>query len=367
MELNQECVLLQNELRKFAQQVISEKVDENDKACSFPSDNIKQLAEMGILGAMIPEDMGGTALDLIGLVVSLEEISKICTSTAIIIATHNVFFAYPILKYGSDEIKKKYLSSTATGEIIGGSANFSTNEITTEQQGENVLLKGKNPFVLNAEANGPFTMFLPTSNDKKDVSAFIVENKAPGIKISKNQNIIGLKAAGISEVVFENYSVSASTVIKKGDGGSAVLHETQDVARICLAAIALGIAQGATEAAIKYAKERIQFNEAIISFGMVREMIADMTTKIEASRLLTYDAAMKYDANKNYSRAAAIAKHFTGHAAVEIATLAIQIFGGYGYMKDYPVERYFRDAQVINVLGDSPAEEKENIVRETIG
>jgi alkylation response protein AidB-like acyl-CoA dehydrogenase len=367
MELNQECVLLQNELRKFTQQVILEKVDELDKTCSFPSDNIKQLAEMGILGAMVPEDMGGAALDLMGLVVSLEEIGKVCTSTAIIIATHNVLFINPILKFGSDELKKKYLPPAATGEIIGGSANFTTNEITTEQQDENVLLNGKNPFVLNAEANGPFTMFLPTSEHKKEVSVFIVENPSPGVKISKNQNIIGLKAAGISEVIFKNYSVLSSTVIRKGHEGSAVLRETQDMARICFAAIALGIAQGATETAIKYAKERIQFNETIITFGMIREMIADMTTKIEAARLLTYNAAMKYDADKNYCRAAAIAKYFTGQAAVEITTSAIQILGGYGYMKDYPVERYFRDAQVINVLGDLPAEEKENIVRETIG
>jgi len=365
MELNQECVLLQNELRKFAQQVISEKVDENDKACSFPSDNIKQLAEMGILGAMIPEDMGGTALDLIGLVVSLEEISKICTSTAIIIATHNVFFAYPILKYGSDEIKKKYLPFAAAGEIIGGSANFSTNEITTEQQGENVLLKGKNPFVLNAEANGPFTMFLPTSNDKKDVSAFIVENKAPGIKISKNQNIIGLKAAGISEVVFDNYSVSASTVIKKGDGGSAVLRETQDVARICLAAIALGIAQGASEAAIKYAKERIQFKQPIANFQAIQWMLADGFTELEAARLLTYRAAFMEDQGKKIPKESAMAKLFASELAVKASSTAVQIFGGYGFTKDYPVEKYYRDSKLATI-GEGTSEIQRWIIAQKV-
>ena len=367
MELNQECILLQNELKKFAQQVILEKVDELDKACSLPLDNIKQLAEMGILGAVIPEDMGGSALDLIGLVVSLEEISKVCTSTAIIIATHNAFFAYPILKFGSDDMKKKYLPPAATGDVVGGFANVYTNEIKIEKQGDNILVNGKNSFVLNAEANGPFTTFVSSPEDENTISAFVVDGDAQGIKRSKNNSIIGLRAAGIGEVLFENYSATSDTMIGKINEGSGVLHATNDFAKVCLSAIALGIAQGATAEAIKYAKERIQFGEPIVNFGMIREKIAEMTTKIEAARLLTYEAAMHYDAGKNYSRAAAIAKYFTGHTAVEITTSAIQILGGYGYMKDYPVERYFRDAQVLNVLCGTPVDEKERIVKETIG
>ncbi len=367
MELNQECILLQNELRKFAQQVILEKVDELEKACCLPFDNLKQLADMGILGAIIPEDMGGAALNTIGLVVSLEEISKVCASTALVIAAHNAFFSYPIITFGSEEMKKKYLPGAATGEIIGGFASVDTSEIEVKRQGSNFLLNGRNPFVLNADANGPFITFLATSEDKKHLSAFIIESKAPGIKKNKNKNIIGVKASGIGEVLFEKYSVSPAYIIGGENNGNVVLQKMQDLGKIYLAAICCGITQGATEAAIKYSKERIQFNKAIINFGMVREKIADMATKIEIARLLTYDAAMRCDEGKNYTKAASIAKYFTGQAAVEITTQAIQIFGGYGYMKDYPVERYFRDAQVINVLCSTPAEEKENIVRETIG
>lgn len=364
MELNQECTLLQNELRKFAQQVILEKADEFDKACTLPLENIKQLADMGILGAIIPEDMGGAALDLIGFVVALEEISKVCISTALTIATHNAFFAYPILKYGNENLKQKYLPDSATGRIIGGFSCADSDEVHAERQGEQYSLNGKAPFVLNCEANGPFTTFI---KGQENVITLVVDKDAPGIKRSKNNNIIGLKAAGIGEITFENCVVQSDTTLGKENEGVSIMQTTNDFARVCLSAIALGLSQGATDEAIKYAKERIQFNQSIINFGMVREKIAEMTTKIEAARLLTYNAAMQYDAGKNYSKAAATAKYFAGQAAVEIATEALQIFGGYGYMKDYPVERYFRDAQVINVLCSTPAEEKENIVKETIG
>lgn len=367
MELSQECLMLQSELRKFAQQVILEKVDELDKACTLPLDNIKQLAEMGILGAVIPEDMGGAALDLIGLVVSLEEISKVCTSTAIIVATHNAFFAYPILKFGGDELKKKYLPRAAAGDIVGGFAHSGAHEINLEKRESNIVVNGKNLFVLNGEANGPFVLFIKNPKDEKALSAFIVDGNAPGIKRLKNSNIIGLKAAGIGEVLFENYVATIDTVIGKENEGSAIAQATNDFAKVCISAIGLGIAQGATAEAIKYAKERVQFDEPIIHFGMVREKIANMTTKIEAARLLTYEAAMLYDAGKNYGRTAALAKYYTGQIAVEITNSAIQIFGGYGYMKDYPVERYFRDAQVLNVLCATPAEEKEFIAKETVG
>jgi len=176
-----------------------------------------------------------------------------------------------------------------------------------------------------------------------------------------------LKSAGIGEIVFENCAVSQNVLISAENQGETILAEVQNLGRIFVSGIALGIAQGAIDNAIKYAKERVQFEQAIINFGMVREKIADATTMIEATRLLTYDAAMKRDANENFSQAASMAKYYAGQSAVEITTQSIQIYGGYGYMKDYPVERYFRDAQVINVLCSTPVDEKENIAKETIG
>ena len=366
MEFNQECILLQNELRKFAREVILDKAEELDKTCNFALDNIKKLSELGILGGVIPENFGGAALDTTGLAITLEEISKVCASTALIIATHNALFAYPILKFGSDELKKKYLPGAASGGIIGGFAEMSTNEITINEVQGDYLLTGKNSLVLNSEANGPFVTILVTDKDSQNASAFLFDMNHPGIRRSKKSKTIGMHAAGIGEIIFENCSIQPTDLIGTKGNGFRMLEEIQDLTKICFAAIGLGIAQAATEAAIKYAKERIQFNEAIIKFGMVREKIAEMTTQIEAARLLIYEAASKRDCNKDFRREAAMAKYFSSRAAVEITTSAIQIYGGYGYMKDYPVERYFRDAQVINVLCSTPSQEKENIVRHTI-
>jgi alkylation response protein AidB-like acyl-CoA dehydrogenase len=366
MKLNQECTLLQNELRKFAQQVMLDKIDEFEKACSMPHDNIKQLGEMGILGALIPEDMNGAALDTIGVVVSLEELSKVCASTALIVTVHNAFFAYPILKFGSDEMKKKYIPKAALGDIIGGFAEFSTNDVKVNKQDNDFVINGRNPFVLNAAANGPIIAIIPTSQENTGLSALVIENDTAGLKIIKNASTIGLKSAGIGELIFENCTVSTDALIGAENQGDKILAQVKSLAGLFLSAIALGIAQGSLENAIKYAKERVQFDQAIINFGMIREKIADAITRIEAVRLLTYDAAMKRDANENFANASSIAKYYSGQSAVEITTQAIQIYGGYGYMKDYPVERYFRDAQVINVICSTPVEEKENIVRETI-
>ena len=365
--MNQECTLLQNELRKFAQQVILEKVDELDQACSVPFDNLKQLAEMGILGAVIPEDAGGAALDTIGSAVSIEEISKVCASTATIVSAHNAFFAYPILNFGSDDLKQKYLPRAATGEIMGGYADTTTMEIEVIKQGENFVINGKNQFVLNAEANGPIMIFIPTNNQEKMLTAFVLDHDTPGVKKTIMHNVLGLKSAGIGAILFQDCTLTPANIVGAENKGQQVLTAALNLGKIFLSAIALGISQGAIDNAIKYAKERVQFEQTIINFGMVREKIADAATMIEATRLLTYDAAMKRDANENFSQAASMAKYYAGQSAVEITTQSIQIYGGYGYMKDYPVERYFRDAQVINVLCSTPVDEKENIARERIG
>jgi butyryl-CoA dehydrogenase len=365
MELNQECLLLQNELKKLAQQVILDKADELDKTYSFAHENVKQLSEMGLLGAVIPEELGGAALETIGLVVTLEEISKVCASTALITATHNALCAYPIVKFGSDEMKNAFLPKLASGEIVGGHADIHTNEVEVKKEGNNYILNGKNSFVLNGDAHGPFTIFLPT-DDKKNLTAFLITDKAPGIKREQNNSTIGMRASGIGKIVSASSTIPSTNIIGEENDGNTIFQETQDLARICLSAIALGIAQGATDAAIKYAKERVQFATPIIQFGMIREKIAEMTTKIEAARLLVYDAAMRRDAKKDFRTAAAMAKYLSAHAAVEITTSAIQIYGGYGYMKDYPAERFFRDAQVINVLCSTPVLDKEQIAASII-
>ena len=365
MKLSQECILLQTELKKFAQQVLADKVDELEKSCSFPMDNIKRLAEMGILGAVIPEAHGGAALDTIGFAVVLEELSKVCASTAFIVAVHNAFFAYPVLKFGSEELQKKYLAKAASGEYLGGFALPKTNEFNVKKTDVGYCINGKNRFALSAAANGPIVTVIdePGSND---ASVYVLDSGSTGCKFSKRSNTIGLKSAGIGEYSYENCCPPANSIIGQAMQGTKVLSEMQDYARILLASISLGIAQGATEAAIKYAKERVQFGQTIIDFGMVREHIADMSVKIEATRHLVYDAALRMDQGEKYRNAAAMAKLFAGQSATSVTTAAIQVYGGYGYMKDYPVERYFRDAQMINVICSTPDEDKERIVKELV-
>jgi alkylation response protein AidB-like acyl-CoA dehydrogenase len=358
--------MLKSELKKFAQQVILDKVDEFDKACTFPIDHIKQLADMGILGALVPEEYDGAGLDLIGFVVSLEEMSKVCASTATVVATHNAFFVFPILKYGNEDQKKKYLPGAATGAVVGGFACVGTNRASATKTGENYLVKGSDPLVFNAASQGPLTGFFPVKDGDRTLLACVVDEDA---KIARKETsaVLGLRSAGIRQVVFNDLTLSASSILGNPENGHVVLNDTRDCAIICFAAILVGIAQGALDEAIKYARERIQFDQPIINFGMVREKIALMATHIEASRQLVYDAALLYDAGKKLQPAASKAKYLAGQTAIEVTTQAIQIFGGYGYMKDYPVERYFRDAQVVNVIGGTPAMQKELIAKETIG
>ncbi|UCD04760.1 MAG: acyl-CoA dehydrogenase family protein [candidate division WOR-3 bacterium] len=360
MKLSQECTLLQSELKKFAQQVLAEKVDEIEKSCSLPTDNIKRLAEMGIVGAIIPEDLGGAALDTIGLAVVLEEISKVCASTGFVIAVHNAFFAYPILKFGSEEMKKKYLPRAASGEIVGGYALSKTAELRRDTS-----LDGKNPFVLNAAANGPVVTAVPTEGSNA-MSLYVIDPDASGRKFVKTSNTIGLKSAGIGEFNFDKLQLAPTQLIGKEGDGQTIIGNMNSFGRILLAAISLGIAQGATEAAIKYSKERIQFGQPIANFEMVRELIADMKVSIEATRHLVYEAALRADHGEEYAAAAAAAKLLAGQSATTVTTNAIQVYGGYGYMKDYPAERYFRDAQMLNVVCSTPDEDKEIIAKSII-
>lgn len=366
MALNQECILLKGELKKFAQQVIADKVDELEKTCSLPLDNVRRLAEMGILGAIIPETHGGAALDAIGFTVVLEELSKVCASTAFIIAVHNAFFAYPLLKFATEEIQKKYLPKAARGEIIGGYAVPKTAELKTQKTDDKLCLSGRNPFVLNGAAKGPFITAVPEPDSPQTSTLHLIDNDATGCTFSKQSNTIGLKSAGIGEYVFENCCPAADNIIGQVKGGEEIIQSLHDYANVLLAAISLGIAQGATEAAVKYAKERVQFQQSIINFGMVREKIAEMSVKIEAARHLVYEAALRIDRGEDYRSIAAMAKLLAGQSATSVTTDAIQIYGGYGYIKDYPAERYFRDAQMINVVCSTPSEEKERIAKEVI-
>ncbi len=358
MELSKEVQLLQSEIRKFSREVIAERVDEFNKQGIYPKDIITKLGEMGLLGATIPESYGGCALDTVSLLISLEEISKVCPSTALILLTHNILFSYPIVKFGDEEQKRRYLPISATGEVIGGFAEFSTNEVMVEEDGNCYKITGKNPILLNGDAGGPFILFVESTGK---IDALIVDNTITGVARNKKNNIIGMNASGINEITFDNCDVPELNRLGNAGEGKSILAEVKAFSNLGFSALNLGIAEAAIENAIRYAKERVQFGEPIINFGMVREMIADMATQIESARLLLHNAASIRDNGRDFTRPSAFARYFSNQAVAQITTNAIQVYGGYGYMKDYPVERYFRDAQVSRVLGSSSIELKELI------
>ena len=363
MKFSQECMLLQRELRKFAQQSLADKVDERDKSCRFPAEDIKDLANMGMLGAILPETYGGAAMDTTGLAVALEELSRVCPSTAFVIASHNAFFGHPILKYGREELKQQYLGEAARGGFIAGYALYRTNELTLTAEPDRPCFSGRNPFVLNAAAGGPFIVALPAGDAP---AVYVLDQDTTGCKTVKTGQTLGLKAAGIAEYTFERCCPRPGQRIGEAAQGAQVLESMHDYARVAMAAIALGIAQGAADAAIKYARERVQFEQPIVNFGMVREQISDMVTSIETARHCVYEAARRIDQGEDHRAAAAMAMLVAGRAATATTTTAIQVYGGYGYMKDYPAERFFRDAQMINVICSTPDENKEIIAKGTI-
>ncbi|HEX7318868.1 MAG TPA: acyl-CoA dehydrogenase family protein [bacterium] len=367
MEFNKETALLQAEFRKFAKDVIAPKVDDHDKKGEVPREFILKLSEMGMLGALVPESCGGVALDTLGTVVALEEISKVCPSTGLILAVHNGLFAYPIVKFGTDAQRSKYLPQACGGEVVGGFAEMAANEllVAAATGSSQYTISGQNQLLLNGELNGPFVLSIPLPGS--DASTFsIIDPGCPGVKITKNTTIIGMKASGIADVRFQDALVNSGAILGVDRQGQEITADVRNIVRLLFASIALGISQGAYENALKYAKERVQFGEPIANFGMVREMLADMAVKIESVRLLTYDAALARDAQKDFSKAAAIAHLVAAQSVADITNNAIQIYGGYGYMKDYPVERYFRDAQVIRVLCGTSRLDKEFIAAKII-
>ncbi|MEO0215811.1 MAG: acyl-CoA dehydrogenase family protein [candidate division WOR-3 bacterium] len=361
MELSKEVQLLQSEVRKFARDVIAEKVDEFDKNWIYPKEIITQLGAMGLCGATIPEVYGGCLLDTVSLLVGLEEISRVCPSTALILLAHNILFSHTIVKFGNEEQKKRYLPDAASGRVIGGFAEFATNELTVKEENGCYRITGRNHILLNGDACGPFILFVESAGK---VNALIIDDTITGIKRNRKNNIIGMNAGGINEIIFDDCTVPLLNQLK-GEGNS-IMAELKLFSNLGYSALNLGIAEAAMENAIKYAKERVQFGEPIINFGMVREMIADMATQIESVRLLLYDAAVIRDNGKDFTRASALARYLSNQMVAEVTTNAIQVYGGYGYMKDYPVERYFRDGQVSRVLGSSGIELKELIVNSTI-
>ncbi len=358
--LTEDQIMLRNMVRDFATKELEPKAAQIDASGEFPADTIKKLAELGLLSMTIPEKYGGAAFDFLSLAIAIEEISRGCSSTGVITAVHNTLAAWPIVNWGTEEQKEKYLPRMASGELLGAfgltEANAGSDPAAMESRavlkGDKYILNGSKRFITNAGAAGLFIVFAKTAPElgSKGVTAFLVERNFPGFSLGKHEDLLGLRATANCELIFEDCEVPKENVLGEINAGFKVALSTLDVSRIDIGAQAVGIAQSALEKALAYSKERKQFGKPICEFEMIQAKLAEMATKINASRLLVYYAAFQKDAGKTrFSQEAAMAKLFAAVTAVEVTREAIQILGGYGYTKEYPVERLYRDAKCMEI------------------
>ncbi|MEO0004746.1 MAG: acyl-CoA dehydrogenase [candidate division WOR-3 bacterium] len=358
--LTEDQIMLRNMVRDFANKELEPKAAQIDASAEFPYDTVKKLAELGLLSMTIPEKYGGVQYDFVSLAIAIEEISRGCGSTGVITAVHNTLAAWPIVNWGTEEQKEKYLPRMATGELLGAfgltEANAGSDPASMETRavlkGDRYILNGSKRFITNAGAAQLFIVFAKTAPElgSKGVTAFIVERNFPGFSLGKHEDLLGLRATANCELIFEDCEVPKENVLGEVNAGFKVALGTLDVSRIDIGAQATGIAQAALEKALAYSKERKQFGRPICEFEMIQAKLAEMATRIQASRLLVYYAAGQKDAGRpRFSQEAAMAKLFAATTAVDVTREAVQILGGYGYTKEYPVERLYRDAKCMEI------------------
>ncbi len=358
-QLTKQQKLAQKIAREFAQQELEPHAQERDETMEFPRDAIQKMAQLGFMGISIPKEYGGAALDNVSYTLIIEELAKACASTAIIVAVHNSVCAFPIHLLGTEKQKQNYLIPLAQGKKLGAFALTEPNagsdpasmETTAELKGKHYILNGTKIFITNGGSADIVIVMASTDRSKRSrgITSFIVEKGTKGFYVGTKENKIGIRGSDTCELIFENCAVPAENVLgSPGDGLVSAL-TTLDTGRIGVGAQALGVAQGAMEESIKYAMERKQFGRPIGDFQAIQWMIADMATEIAAARFLVQRAAWLKDQGRPFALESSMAKLYASEVAMRTATKAIQIHGGYGCMKDYKVERYFRDAKVIEI------------------
>ena len=358
--LTEDQTMIRNMAREFATKELEPLAAKIDESGEFPHESIKKMAGLGLFSMTIPEKYGGAQFDFQALAIAIEEISRACGSTGVITAVHNSLAAWPITNWGNDEQKQQYLPKMATGELLGAfgltepnaGSDPSAMEAKAELKGDKYILNGAKRFITNGGAGQVFVVFAKTdpAAGTKGITAFIVEKSFKGFSLGKHENLMGLRATANCELIFEDCEVPAGNVLGGVGQGFKVALGTLDVSRIDIGAQAVGIAQAALDKSLAYSKERKQFGKPICDFEMIQGKFADMATSIAAARLLVLNAAFQKDSGKQrFSKESAMAKFFAATTAVEVTREAVQILGGYGYTKDYPVERYFRDAKCMEI------------------
>ncbi|MCA1033359.1 MULTISPECIES: acyl-CoA dehydrogenase [Bacillaceae] len=357
--LTEEHEMIRKMVRDFAKNEVAPSAAERDEEERFDREIFDKMAELGLTGIPWPEEYGGIGSDYLAYCIAVEELSRVCASTGVTLSAHTSLAGWPIYKFGSEEQKQKYLKPMAQGEKIGaygltepGSGSDAGGMRTTARlDGDHYVLNGSKIFITNGGIADIYVVFALTDPEsrQKGTTAFIIESDFPGFSVGKKEKKLGIRSSPTTEIIFEDCRVPKENMLGKEGEGFKIAMMTLDGGRNGIAAQAVGIAQGALDAAVDYAKEREQFGKPIALQQGIGFKLADMATSVEAARLLTYQAAWLESEGLPYGKESAMSKLFAGDAAMKVTTEAVQVFGGYGYTKDYPVERYMRDAKITQI------------------
>ncbi|TFZ39715.1 acyl-CoA dehydrogenase [Soehngenia longivitae] len=358
-DLSEKQALMRKLFREFAEKEVKPLAAEIDEEERFPIENVKKMAEIGMMGIPFESKYGGSDGDNLSYILAVEELSKVCATTGVILSAHTSLCCNPIYTYGTEEQKMKYLVPLAKGEKLGAfgltepnaGSDAAMQQTTAIKEGDYYKINGSKIFITNGGYADIYIIFAMTDKQKgtRGISAFIVEKDMEGFSIGKIEKKLGIHGSSTAELIFKDLYVPKENLLGQEGKGFGIAMSTLDGGRIGIAAQAIGIAQGALNETIKYVKERKQFSRPIAAFQNTQFVIADLQTKIDAARLLVYRAAYLKDTNQSYTSEAAMAKLFAAEVAMETTTKAVQLHGGYGYTRDYPVERMFRDAKITEI------------------
>jgi butyryl-CoA dehydrogenase len=358
-DLTDEQRMIRETAGSFAQKEVQPIAAELDETGRYPDELVRQMAGLGFMGIAVPEEYGGAGMDNVCYAIAMEEISRACASTGVIMSVNNSLVCDPILKFGSEDIRKEYLVPLASGRKLGcfgltepgAGSDAGAQKTTAVRDGDTYLLNGTKNFITNAPYADTIVVFGMTDKAKghRGITSFVVDMKTKGVSLGKPEKKMGIKASPTSSVIFEDVRVPAKNRLGEEGDGFKVAMATLDGGRIGIAAQALGIARASLEDALAYARERKQFGQPICDFQAIQWMLADMATEIDAARLLTWRAAWMKDRKMRHSRESSMAKLYASEAAMRAAVKGIQIHGGYGYIREYPAERHFRDAKITEI------------------
>ncbi len=373
--LTEEQAILKDSVHNFAQKEIAPLIKESDKKGIWPEDLTKKLGEMGLLGIVLPPEYSGAGYSNVDYVIILEEISKVDPSVGLVVAAHNSLCSNHINLFGSEEQKQKYLKRLATGETLGAWAlteaaagsDAAAMKTKAVKKGDKWILNGSKMFITNGSLAEILVIMAITDQEKgrKGISTFIVENDMPGFSVGKKEDKLGIRAADTAELVFEDLELPAANLLGELNSGYKQAMAILDGGRVSIAGFSLGIAAGALEASLKYAKTREQFEQPIANFQAIQWMLADGFTELDAARLLTYRAAFLEDQGKKIPKESAMAKLFASELAVKASSMAVQIHGGYGFSKEYPVEKFYRDSKLATI-GEGTSEIQRWIIAQQV-